>query len=411
MRQLLADSKWVDKWLFWSLAGLGISCFSRVAPNGLEALFFWSLSFASLGTMISKASLIRAAACEVLPLTMGWFGLFVLMALSLLWSPWEQGTQILFEYRVLLVSVLVALAIVMSGADYRALMRLFWFAGFIGVVSLFLKHGGVFDNQLQVLRPRGSHIIGGLVSSTFVVLSLVLWIEGYGHRLRPFYMLGAILASAEVLFLEIGRMGFVQITAVWLCFGYLAIKGKNHLLWLFGFVIVLVAVLLLSNEIIAGLDRAYQNAKLWGAGAQQYSSMGARLDWITWAFTKGLEKPLFGVGVGNYLASIKSAYESGDLRFLTDNLHSEFANIFLMTGAFGIVLFVGHFLIIVWLGNRSGFRTSGFLATATVGIFLLHCVANSTFKDFGEKNLLVAILPLVSVYVLKSYDRVLDVRQ
>ena len=380
-------------------------------PNGLEALFFWSLSFASMGTLISRFSLIKGVLLQVLPLIVGWIGLFALMTVSLLWSPWEQGAQVLFEYRVLLISGLVTLAVVLSRIDYLALIRMFWFAGLVGIVSLFLKHGGIFDGQLHDLRPRGSHIIGGLVSSAFVVISLTLFMNNDADRLRPLFVIMSLLASVEVLFLEIGRTGIIQISAVWFCFGYLSYENKKRWLWPLIVTIFLAVILFLSSEMQSGLARAYQNAKFWSEGDHQYSSVGARLEWIAWSFSRGVENIFFGVGVGNYLAVIQSAYESGDVKFFTDNLHSEVANIFLMTGAIGSCCFVSHFLMIIWSGNRSKSRETSFLATGMVVIFLLHSIANSTFKDFGEKNLLVAILPLVVVYVLKARDRVLSVQQ
>lgn len=391
----------VSRWLYWSLVGLGISCFSRIFPNGFEALFSLSLIVASLVCLVLRGKEILGNISLVIPSVGNWLGLFVLLCLSLFWSPWDPGLHILFEYRILFAFSILVPVLLVQDLDSRSILRVFWLAGLVGIFSLFLNNVGFFDGALYPLRPRGSHIIGGVVSSAFIVLSLSLWIGGRDEAYRHMYLIAAILASLETLILEQGRTGYIQIVAVWICFFCIVRQAPTRIFYLILGVSALTAAVAFSGEMLGGLTKAYQEAQVWVAGENQNTSVGLRLQWIFWSFSRGLETPFLGVGAGNYLVSIEGAYESGGLKYLTDNLHSEFANIFLMVGITGLILFVGQYLLILWLAIRCGSRESMMLSVGITIVFVLHGIANSTLKDFGEKNLLLAVMPLVLVSLIR----------
>ena len=405
MNHLKKGRDWTDKWLYWSLAGLGISCFSRITPNGFEALFFWMVFGAAVVSLWVNRGHVIAAWSQCWRGLVCWLVLFALMVLTLLWSPIHPGLQILFEYRVPVVFACVTLALVLVQPDCLGLLRIFWLAGALGVASLFLSHLGIFDGPLEALRPRGSYIIGGVVSSIFASISLVLWMAHRNRKWSVVFLIGALMASVEIIFFEQGDLGYLQIMAVWLSWFLSHVRGwKDLIKATLACLAAVIIVVFVSEQMRVGLVLTWHEAWAWINGANQATSAGLRLQWVSWALEKGLENPILGVGVGNYLSSIREAYESGRLLFLTDNLHSEVANIFLMTGFLGLTLFLGQFAVLLLLSWRLKDPAISFLTSSVSSIFILHALVHSTFKDFGEKNVLIAMLPLVLMMIIQLRD-------
>jgi hypothetical protein len=50
------------------------------------------------------------------------------------------------------------------------------------------------------------------------------------------------------------------------------------------------------------------------------------------------------------------------------------------------------------------------VGSSGLSIFVLHALANSTFKDFGEKNVLIAVLPLVVMIMIQLRNNVSEVK-
>ena len=86
-------------------------------------------------------------------------------------------------------------------------------------------------------------------------------------------------------------------------------------------------------------------------------------------------------------STLQSRAETGQIRLLTDNVHSEFMNLLMAGGAPALLLFAVFIVCIAY----SGFvvrRQSRWLGDALIGIGVIVLVSaffNSTIKDYGEK--------------------------
>jgi len=129
-----------------------------------------------------------------------------------------------------------------------------------------------------------------------------------------------------------------------------------------------------------------------------HSSVGYRLEFYRNAINIGLDYPLSGVGVGDVKRTLQSRAETGEIRLLTDNVHSEFMNMLIVGGIPALLLFSGFIVAIAY----SGFvmrRQSRWLGDALIGmgvVIFVSALFNSTIKDYGEKHALMIMLSLLA---------------
>ena len=104
-----------------------------------------------------------------------------------------------------------------------------------------------------------------------------------------------------------------------------------------------------------------------------------------------------GVGVGDVVTELKDRADSGQIRIVTDNVHSEFMNMLIAGGLPALFLFLVFVLSISWVGfrYRKTDRAIGDALTGISVIVFVSAIFNSTIKDYGEKNALLIILSLL----------------
>jgi len=91
--------------------------------------------------------------------------------------------------------------------------------------------------------------------------------------------------------------------------------------------------------------------------------------------------------------------------FPTDNLHSEFANMTLMLGIPGFLLYAGLFITPLAVCYRARDRISlsaHCLMAMVMSTLFVSSLFNSALKDFGEKNILMVMVPLAMSLVLSE---------
>ena len=88
----------------------------------------------------------------------------------------------------------------------------------------------------------------------------------------------------------------------------------------------------------------------------------------------------------------------GLIRVLTDNPHSEFVNMAMAGGYPALVLFAIFVAAFFWLGIRTQSPQIKWVGDCFIGLGLVLAISatfNSSIKDFGEKHVLLACLPVL----------------
>lgn len=127
------------------------------------------------------------------------------------------------------------------------------------------------------------------------------------------------------------------------------------------------------------------------------SSAGSRLESYRAALNARFYHPFTGVGVGDVVSTLKAMADLGEIRVLTDNVHSEFMNMLMMGGLPAMVLFASFIGSIFYLGVQKRVESPIYgdaLICISVMLFVFS-VFNSTIKDYGEKHALMIMLSLL----------------
>ena len=101
--------------------------------------------------------------------------------------------------------------------------------------------------------------------------------------------------------------------------------------------------------------------------------------------------------MGDVVAELENRADSGQIRILFDNVHSEFLNMLVAGGVPALLLFLAFVLSIAWVGcsHRKTDRVIGDALIGICGITFVSALFNSTIKDYGEKHALLIILSLL----------------
>ena len=402
---------------FWSFTALGLSSFTRIVPNGLKSLFFFSSVLVGV-VLLSQVTLKRRRQANdthnknnlksIEILLWPWIGLFVLYALSGIWSVGSVETFLLnlYEYRVLLSVPLFAWCLVTVSANEKYLQLIFVLGIFFGCNLLFGE--AVLDRldfELGLLAPRGSHIVGGMIGSAGVAIILHTCARPANNLKCWSYLICAALLSAYILFVDKGRTGYLQIISVWVLwviFGEVRFR-LQVLISLLGISLVLISF---SESTTSRALLVWSDINHFVAGDVNTSS-GQRLEAFRFVISQSFHAPMFGHGLGSYQTFLSDAYANGLSRWNTDNLHTEIGNTFVIGGLTGLLLFFSIFIFTVGFVLKANASSNlKFLTYSFVTVLLIHAIFNSSFKDFGEKHMIMVMFPYLFLMMFKSVKAV-----
>lgn len=378
----------------------------RIVFTTFFSLFAFSM-FASMPTGMATTSSTLAFLAAI-PLFIRFFGeyrlsstekigllLFLWLFASIFWgdTTFAEGLEPLLEYRIFLMLP------VFVGAMGEILEERQLVLGAIvsgAAVSLLISYG-MF---LGLLAPdgyslsRGNHIYHGFIMSVAYFLTLIMAREYCGVR-RYLCLVFAVLISVNVLLIEDGRTGYLQIILSTLVFTGLTCSWKKTGLFTAGIAASVVAAWLGSATLQIELRNTYVNLKNSIEQDEIRSSVGMRLEYYRNALDIISEHPVVGVGVASTADELERRYREGEMKVYTDNIHSEFLNMAIAAGVFGLVLFSAFLIAIVYDGlraKRAGDPRVGDCLIGLASIVLVSAMFNSTIKDFGEKHVLIVTL-------------------
>ena len=103
------------------------------------------------------------------------------------------------------------------------------------------------------------------------------------------------------------------------------------------------------------------------------------------------------MGIGDVSDKLSDLYEQGKLRVpeKTDNIHNEFINILMIGGFTALAMFLWFLFVIAKLGidQRKLVPWLGDSMIATVALIVVSGLFNSVIKDYGEKHVLLIVIP------------------
>lgn len=367
--------------------------FSCWFPTGFSATFSTLAFLFALPLLYFRIEKVNISLFEKVGLL-----LFSWLLLSVFWSQTGilNGLSYLSEYRLYFMVPVFATALLFLPNTQK---WAFYAAVFGAVIALITSYGLGFgwwkiDGANLSLANRIYH---GFIMSALLAVALMVARDGSGG-LRICGMLLAVATVYNVIGIEVGRTGYIQVFVVSIVFILLSFsRVRVEIVGLLA-VLILGAFYLALPQLGARLDLSVHNLERAMVFGDFNSSVGYRLDFYQAALFLGAEHPLMGVGVGDVASELEGLFNLGRLQTLTDNVHSEFLNMLVAGGLPAMLLFLVFVFSIAWVGlkHRQADRTLGDTLVLMSALLITASLFNSTIKDYGEKHVLIIILSCLS---------------
>ena len=330
--------------------------------------------------------------------------LFGWLSLSIFWSnvPFLESMGYLSEYRIYIMIPVLTSAIVFSERTQRWALVSALLGAFLALVASYGLGFGWWEVE-GADRSLANRIYHGFIMSSFLLVSLLIAREASG-AVRLIAAIVALLVLYNVLNIETGRTGYIQVASVVFVFLVLTFRLTQAVFMTAGAVILFGLSYMSFDRFHDRVNETVVNVEKMVASGDVNSSAGLRLEFYRAAFDMGMDNSWFGVGVGEVTKQLRKGAESGDIRVLTDNVHNEFLNMLLAGGGVALLLFTGFVSAIGFLGVKERGR-SRVLGDALIGVSVILTVAalfNSTIKDFGEKHALMIMLSILGARVFAN---------
>lgn len=323
--------------------------------------------------------------------------LFGWLLLSVFWSDSDLSDSLAYlsEYRFYFMLPVLTSVLALK----EQTQRWTFVAAMLGAsVALVTSYGLGFGwwKIEGVQFSLGNRIYHGFIMSSFFLACLLIAREARGMT-RVLAGFIALSVAYNVLNIETGRTGYLQVVCVCLAFTVLTFNRIQAVL-AFIAALILFGVSYLSFERFSDqVNHTLINAKKVIVSDDYHSSGGYRLEFYKEAIKIGVDHPMTGVGVGDVVSTLRARAEAGEMRVLTDNVHSEFLNMLVAGGVPALSLFA-IFLIFVAYSGFTIRQRSCCLGDALIGlgvIIFVSAVFNSTIKDYGEKHALLIMLSIL----------------
>lgn len=391
--------KIVPAWVRWSELGFAFSftafsfvMFSCWFPTGFSAVFS-TLAFVFALMIFSYQS----NSVELLPFEIVGLLLFGWLGLSIFWSETTiiESLGYLSEYRFYFMMPIFIYVL----SIHQKVRHWAFFAALTGAFVALVTSYGLGFGWWQIEGAGlslGNRIFHGFIMASFLLASLLLARERTGW-VRISAILVACAVTYNVLNVETGRTGYLQVIIVLLIFIVLSFSRLWVMLCMLAVVFMITASLIFVEKFQSRVFATFTNVESMITEGDYHSSAGTRLEFYRGAILIGLENPIAGVGVGDAVNVLRAEASNGNLKVPTDNVHSEFMNMFIV-GGFPALLMFGIFVgSLAYSGSVLSVKSRfiGHALIGVAGILLVSAVFNSTIKDYGEKHVLMIVLGIL----------------
>ena len=145
-----------------------------------------------------------------------------------------------------------------------------------------------------------------------------------------------------------------------------------------------------ENEFTVRILQTVGNLSDAISGQYRETSIGLRMEYYSTALRIIKDNFWFGLGILDVENAFLEKYLNGEIRILTDNVHSEFLNFFLIGGVIAFSLFCYYLYELARMANFNSLIDA--FPFAIFLVLTIYCLFNSSLKDFGEKQLYIYIL-------------------
>lgn len=365
---------------------------SKVVPTGFASTFSTLAFVFALPIFLYRLPMVELNRFEFTGVVLfGWLLLSVLWSnASVLQSLWYLG-----EYRIYLILPVMTSVLALSVHTQFWAFAAAMLGAFIALITSYGLGLGWWHIEGAHLS-LANRIYHGFVMSSFLLACLLVARETTGV-VRLVAGIVALLIVYNVLNIENGRTGYLQVVAVCLAFAILTFSRIQALFAVVAAVILFTVSYFTFDQFHTRVNQTVANVEKMVVSDDYNSSAGYRLEFYRGAINVGMDYPVGGVGVGDVTSTLQSRVEAGDIRVLTDNVHSEFMNMLMAGGISAILLFAGFIGSIAYSGFAVR-RQSRWLGDALIGlgvIIFVSALFNSTIKDYGEKHALIIMLSIL----------------
>lgn len=355
--------------------------FSSLAFLFALPLFFYRVQWVAIG-LFEKAGL----------------ALFGWLLLSILWSQAGvlESLGYLSEYRIYLMIPVISVALRCLPATTKWSVVASLTGGIVALIASYGLGLGFWTIE-GAQYSMGAKIYHGFIMSILMLAALLIARSVTGVHRAGFILLSMLIAY-NVLNIETGRTGYLQIIATMLIFLGLTFGRKQAVILLvlaaFSFGTAYWTLERFNgriNETLANVEQVFLNDDI-------RSSAGHRLEFYRGALKIAGENPFVGVGVGDVSSELANLSKKGEIRVITDNVHSEFLNMLIAGGFPALFLFLAFVCSIVITGVliRRRDSTFGDALIILAAIIFISALFNSTIKDYGEKHALIIVLSILA---------------
>jgi len=363
----------------------------------LLTLLLWALSLAGPD---SRAALREA--CRN-PLVLPALALFAWILIAVLWSPADREGITGFVQKYLKFAMIPAFIALLRDARTR---RRCWQAYAVALLFTLAvtwlnvwfdfpwtrTHNQGFGEDHTVFKD---YISQGLMMSLFAVGCAFLALDPQRRRQAPAFWLLWALASASILFLSLGRTGYLAWAVSTAAFGLAWALGRSRRTALVTLAVLgaLFAAAVSSPLLQQRGETAFEEAR--SAGQGEVTSIGARVAMARFVLDAVPQAPVLGHGTASYPVGARAHFTApGYCEVVCPHPHNQFLFFLYEQGAIGLVLFGVFIAAVVREAWRHEPRRRA-AALAFVAVLCAACASHSSFWLSTENHCLILMSALI----------------
>lgn len=337
--------------------------------------------------------------------------MFALLALSLLYQHNSYGPEMVGKYKKLLYVLPLALFFV----HQTQLIKRFC-AGFLVANAVILAGTlmvGVLHIPLSGIEPTNPTIFKlQITQNFFMALAALLWLalafNSQGWK-RWGYGLLVVAASYSILFLVLGRTGYVALVVglgVWLFF---SLGNRQRLTLVVLGIVAFTALVFIPNKatdrIVQGVNeiKVCVTASSGDAYEACSSSMGQRSAFVIEASRLIKEAPILGHGAGGFY------YGNPETGYSINNPHNEYLIETIHSGVIGLLIFLAWIVCCY----RAIWQQTPLLRNVLLAVMTSYMACNffnSFLLDSSEGHLFMIFVAILAGYSVAGSQSVSDKR-
>lgn len=337
--------------------------------------------------------------------------MFALLALSLLYQNNSYGPDMVEKYKKLLYVLPLALFFVHQPRLIKLFCTGFLVANAVILVGTLMV--GVLHIPLGNVDPTNPTIFKlQITQNFFMALAALLWLalafKSQGWK-RWGYGLLVVAASYSILFLVLGRTGYVALVVglgVWLFF---SLANRQRLTLVLLGIVAFAALVFIPNKATDRIVKGVNEIRVCVAASPSdayeacSSSMGQRFAFAIEASRLFKEAPILGHGAGGFY------YGNPENGYSVNNPHNEYLIETVHSGVVGLLIFLAWIVCcyrVIW--QQTPLLRNVLLAVLTS--YMACNFFNSFLLDSSEGHLFMIFVAILAGYSVAGTQQVSDKR-